>query len=129
MLRPVPVFGALEAALTLSVPQSPAPSACIWILIRNAAGDDVAMIMQKDTDRFRSFANGETVGCTIDIALAPGRHTLTVGLLDQRGGIVDWVDDAITFEVDERFVDGTPFDHRLGMTSLRARWSSERPRA
>lgn len=124
-LGPVPVFGALDAALSVSVRQSPAPSACIWILIRNAAGDDVAMIMQKDTDRFRQYTDGETVRCSIDIALAPGRHTLTVGLLDQRGGIVDWVDDAIAFEVDERFSDGSPFDHRLGMTSLRARWSSE----
>jgi lipopolysaccharide transport system ATP-binding protein len=120
------VFEQIEIKLTLApVPQARINAGC-WILIRNASGDDVSMIMQRDAALNGQLAGGDTSICTFSVNLAPGQYSLAVGLLGQLGEIIDWVDDAITFDVAATFINGSPFDGRLGLTTTRANWTSVR---
>ncbi len=76
-LAAVPIFGELHVSVGLRTRQSEVSRCCIWLLVRNASGDDVAMVMQKDSQGFQRFADGAAYACNIPCTFAPGRYTLT----------------------------------------------------
>jgi lipopolysaccharide transport system ATP-binding protein len=124
-LQSIPIFGKLRIILRVGVRQAVVPAAAAWILVRNMGGDEVAMIMQKDFCRFQLFRQGEEISCDIEAGFRPGRYVLAVGLLGVKGEIIDWVDDAISFEVEPGFVNNAAFDHRLGLITIKGNWVSE----
>ena len=119
------IFDGMRIKLRIRTTDSPSvPASSAWLLIRNAQGDDVVMIMQKDSDGFRQYRDNDEITCELTSSLTPGRYALAVGLLGQRGEVLDWVDDAIRFDIAPAFADGAPFDHRLGLTTMKGHWSA-----
>lgn len=97
-------------------------SASVWILFRNSIGEDVLMIMQKDTDCRIPRGERASVRMSATIDLVPGRYEVACGVLGG-GDIMDWIDGAFSIQVDGAFHDGSAFDFRLGMVTQRAKWT------
>jgi lipopolysaccharide transport system ATP-binding protein len=98
-------------------------SASIWVLFRNANGDDILMLMQKDSDAELPYAISANAQLSTLTLLTPGRYSICCGVLGKRGEILDWVDDAFTIEVEPMFESGKNFDSRLGLVTAKAEWS------
>jgi lipopolysaccharide transport system ATP-binding protein len=98
-------------------------SASVFLLIRNSLREDVMMIMQKDADCKLPRAGQATVRLSTTLGLAPGRYQISCGVIGTEG-IVDWVDDACSFDVEAAFQNGSGFDGRLGMVLAQASWQA-----
>jgi len=100
--------------------------ASLFLLIRNRNGDVVLSSFEYDSSAGAytrptapSFAVAVTIG---SVGLAPGLYTACVGVFGAGRAILDWVDDALSFEIRPAFQDGRPFDHRLGDVSILGFW-------
>jgi lipopolysaccharide transport system ATP-binding protein len=97
-------------------------SASVWLLFRNAAGDDVLMVMQKDDQTSLPAHRCVEVQASLLNMLMPGRYYATCGILGHSREVFDWIDDTFTVEVEDCFDTGTQFDGRLGLVAGRAHW-------
>ena len=54
--------------------------------------------------------------------LSPGTYTLSVGSFGRQNEIYDWVENVAKFEIRHHFASGKPYDHRLGITTVKVSW-------
>ena len=102
-------------------------AASVWLLFRNSAGDDVLMVMQKDSPIRFGATQRASISSAVTMNLTPGRYSVACGVIGHGGReINDWIDDAFLIDVDPLFEDGSPFDARLGLISSHAEWRLER---
>jgi lipopolysaccharide transport system ATP-binding protein len=123
-LRPYRLFEDAELRFELSAADAAdMAAASVWMLFRGAAGDDVLMVMQKDSPAKFAPSTGASVTATVGMTMTPGRYSVSCGVLGHGGREMhDWIDDAFVVEVDSLFDDGGAFDARLGLVSQRAEW-------
>jgi lipopolysaccharide transport system ATP-binding protein len=117
------IFDRLKLRFTLSAatPQDMA-HASVWVLFRNAAGDDVLMVMQKDSGVALSSSQQAQVEAEVEIQLTPGRYGIACGVLSHGLDVSDWVDDAFGVDVEPMFATGDPFDSRYGLSTAKGAW-------
>lgn len=99
--------------------------ATFWILIRSQDGIVVLSAKQHDMMSVVQLQQGETeLSVTITPnGLMPGVYSVAIGAYDSdRRKVLDWVDDAIRFEIRKEFATGKPYDGRLGMASYVYPW-------
>jgi lipopolysaccharide transport system ATP-binding protein len=103
-----------------------APQTALFLLLRNRAGNVVASSFEYDSSvgmYSKTTAGSFTVGVMIDsIGLTPDIYTASIGAFGVGREFLDWVDHALSFEVQSVFWDGRPFDHRLGEVFIRGLW-------
>ncbi|HET9160276.1 MAG TPA: ABC transporter ATP-binding protein [Caulobacteraceae bacterium] len=117
------IFDKLRLRFSLNAAaESDMAHASVWFLFRNSGGDDVLMLMQKDSGQ--GFAQSKTAAVELEaeLALAPGRYSVACGTLSHGLDVSDWVDEAFSLDVEPMFANGDPFDSRFGLTTMRAQW-------
>ena len=94
----------------------------VWALLRTAGGDDALMLMDVGPPNIL-MRNSIVWSCNFFSSLTPGTYSLACGILSD--SIVDWVDDALVFDIEPVFASGEPWDMRLGLVSQEVRWRVE----
>lgn len=102
-------------------------AASVWLMFRNAAGDDVLMVMQKDSTAALPVAKRASVTASVSLNLTPGRYSVSCGILGHGRDVEDWIDDSFLIDVDPIFDDGQTFDGRLGLVTNTAHWRVAEP--
>ena len=95
-----------------------------WILFRNRSGEDVYMVMPEEPIRASPPSHGLQLQLSAPLNLAPGKYTVSCGILGLHKEILDWVDDAYSLNVEEFFMDGNAYDQRLGLTTAVGEWKT-----
>jgi lipopolysaccharide transport system ATP-binding protein len=94
-----------------------------FLLISNQEGVIILSSFQRDSGETVYFlgANYQKV-LLKDVDLSPGQYTISAGILDLRGGFIEWLEEVANFEVIANFYDGRVYDQRLGQISKRLHW-------
>ena len=95
-----------------------------WLLIHSSFGNIVLSAFQYDSMEPISLEH-TTGAMRVNIdpnGLIPGRYALSVGIFGKQNEFLDWVDQALSFDIGKEFSTGKPFDHRLGQMTLRYQW-------
>jgi homopolymeric O-antigen transport system ATP-binding protein len=93
-----------------------------WILFRNMTGDDVMMIMQKDSAERLPASSSIEVSLSTKNILSPGRYSIACGVFGHGKEIWDWVDNAGFLDVEADIKGLGSYDSRLGMVTVEAEW-------
>lgn len=96
--------------------------ASVWVLFRSMLGDDVLMIMQKDSTERLPAARSAEMGLSTRNILAPGRYSISCGVLGHGREIWDWVDSAAFLEVAPGISGAGVYDSRLGLVTVKGEW-------
>jgi lipopolysaccharide transport system ATP-binding protein len=120
----IPAGQKTQLAFTLQADQAVRMTeAKVWLLFRSMVGDEVLMVMQKDSMLTLPKAGACEVKVEIDASLRPGRYSLSCGVLGPDGGIWDWVNDACQMSVEAEIDGMRVWDGRLGQVSIQADWT------
>jgi lipopolysaccharide transport system ATP-binding protein len=89
-------------------------------------GEIVANLFQRDAQSsVKVVGNSGAFHVSFENNLMPGKYVVSVGMFDPTHQFVDWVEYGATFSVESAFINGRPYDHRLGKFSLRGNWYAE----
>jgi ABC-type sulfate/molybdate transport systems ATPase subunit len=102
-------------------------SASVWVLFKNIRGDDILMLMQRDTDAVLPSAIAAEVVLRVNTVLQPGQYVVTFGVLGHNGEILDWIDAGPSVKVEHSFSGAGPYDSRLGLVTMKADWQVVSP--
>jgi lipopolysaccharide transport system ATP-binding protein len=118
------IWEAFKIEFSVQNPTSPT-DATFWLLVRSQDGIVVLSAKQHDVSSAIELKSGET-GLSVTITpngLLPGIYSVALGAYDSdRRQVLDWVDDAIRFEIRKEFLSGRPYDGRLGLASYIYPW-------
>jgi lipopolysaccharide transport system ATP-binding protein len=105
-----------------------APVTCtFWLLVATGEGSVVLSAFSRDNGRPRRLGDHGQVEVDLTApAFLPGTYVLSAGMLSG-SDIVDWADGVARFDVLPQFANGSPFDHRLGITTTPLEWRSTDP--
>jgi len=105
------------------------PVACtFWILV--ATGEGVVALSAFSRDNGRPRRLGERGEVEVDLeslTFLPGTYVVSAGMFDRVNEMVDWADGVARFDVLPQYVDGSSFDHRLGIATIRLAWRGSDP--
>ena len=94
-----------------------------WVFISSADGTVLISSFQRDIERPTSLVGVGRVTVEIsDVALLPGSYAISAGAFNQLNEIMDWVDNAVQFDILPHFIDGKPFDNRYGLLTKQFTW-------
>jgi lipopolysaccharide transport system ATP-binding protein len=99
-----------------------------WVLVTTGEGVVILSAFSRDNDAPRRLAERGQVD--VDLAaptFLPGTYVVSAGMFDRAGEMVDWADAVARFDVLAQFADGSPFDHRLGITTAHLEWRTTDP--
>jgi ABC-type polysaccharide/polyol phosphate transport system ATPase subunit len=92
-----------------------------WFLFRSVNGYDSLMVMPIDV-LFEVEEEIDKFECLFNCIISPGRYYVTAGLLDADKSVVDWVENALIFNVESSFSNGSKYDERIGITTVFGDW-------
>ena len=96
-----------------------------FLLIKNQEGIVVLSSFQRDNQKETKFADANRAEVEVsEIDFAPGSYGISAGVLDLKGGFIEWVENVAGFEIVSNFYDGRPSDQRLGIISKKLNWKS-----
>ncbi|MCZ4244696.1 ABC transporter ATP-binding protein [Pedobacter punctiformis] len=96
---------------------------CFFILIYNSEGECIAGSFQTDTDQKITLEKDKgSLTFSMPNYLYPGKYFISVGIFDDGGHFLDWVEYAEIFESSGLYMNNSLFKERLGITIPTSSW-------
>ncbi len=94
-----------------------------WLLIYDSLGRPLLATYQRDVETVRvEPGRFRLVYETAGLGLMPGTYSFSAGAVDATLGLLEWVENFTSFEVQPAFRNGAVFDRRWGAINQPAKW-------
>jgi len=99
-------------------------SVSFWVIIKSLSDGAIVSSFQYD-DQPLFKAEKSPIYASVQInpnILVPGKYSVSLGIFGPANEFYDWVDNVMQFLIVGEFTSGKPFDHRLGLTTIKYQW-------